>query len=136
MKKIFYIAPLIIIGLIFLLSYSKEDAPENIPVGTYELENRTDIKNDQIIVEYTDKGFVPNEISIKQGQTVEWVNKTTNPMWVASDDHPAHLIYPEFDAKKRFMENETYSFTFDKVGEWGYHNHARAIDIGKVIVTE
>jgi plastocyanin len=55
-------------------------------------------------------------------------------MWVASASHPNHTVYPEFDEKTSVKKGSSYLFTFDKVGSWGYHNHTRASDFGKVIV--
>ncbi len=85
-------------------------------------------------VTYTDNGFVPKSVTIKNGETVTWTNTTSHPMWVASDPHPTHTNYPGFDAKTRIAKGETYSFTFIKVGSWGYHNHLSAADTGTVIV--
>jgi hypothetical protein len=61
-------------------------------------------------------------------------NESGKKMWVASDDHPSHLIYPEFDAKKGVETGSTYEFVFNKVGTWGYHNHLSPSSTGTVIV--
>jgi plastocyanin len=57
-------------------------------------------------------------------------------VWTASDEHPAHTIYPEFDQKTVAGRGNEYSFKFEKVGTWGFHNHANASHVGKIIVTE
>jgi len=54
-------------------------------------------------------------------------------LWVASTPHPIHNDLPGFDAKAAMA---SYSFTFDKVGEWGLHNHLRPSDTGTIIVVE
>jgi hypothetical protein len=65
-------------------------------------------------------------------------------MWVASAQHPTHTVYPEktdadclgsaFDACEGVSPGNSWSFTFNEVGEWGYHNHLRANHWGRVIV--
>jgi plastocyanin len=87
-------------------------------------------------VRYTGSGFEPNSITIKAGQAVTWTDKSTDDMWVASNPHPTHTDYPGFDALKNIPPNGTYSFTFTKVGTWGYHNHLNPSQQGEVIVTK
>lgn len=60
-------------------------------------------------------------------------------MWVATDPHPDHTAYPEFDVLRanggKYPEpRNDFSFTFDKVGTWTYHNHTNPTDKGKIIV--
>jgi plastocyanin len=89
-----------------------------------------------VIVNYSATGFSPKDISVKAGQTVRFVNTTASGMSVASDDHPAHTIYPEFDQWKdaKYKGQKTYEFTFTKVGTWAYHNHMKETDGGTVNV--
>lgn len=89
------------------------------------------------MVSYTDQGFSPKEITVKIGMTVTWTNNNTGKqMWVASAPHPVHTDYPGFDAKQASAAGGTYSFTFDKVGDWKYHNHTNPSDFGIVHVTQ
>jgi len=69
-------------------------------------------------------------------------------MWVASDPHPAHTGYdgtslaqhcatgstPSFDECSSVAKGSSYSFTFNKSGSWGYHNHANHSYAGTVVV--
>lgn len=61
------------------------------------------------------------------------VTFTGSNLWVASDPHPIHTDLPGFDPRK---VQESFSFTFDRVGEWGFHNHLRPSDTGTIIVVE
>ncbi|MDY6771173.1 MAG: hypothetical protein SV186_04420 [Candidatus Nanohaloarchaea archaeon] len=98
------------------------------------------------VVIYNQSGFFPQTITIQKGETVTW--KSQGPrMWVASDVHPTHTEYAgtrlsqhcgnaetadeRFDACKM---TQTYSFTFNKTGTWGYHNHVLSQHTGTVIV--
>lgn len=88
----------------------------------------------QNTVEYTPGGFVPKTITVKVGTTVTWVNKDNDPVWVASNPHPVHTNLPGFDAKKGVPTGGTYSYTFTKLGSWGYHNHLEPSNTGTVVV--
>ncbi len=87
-----------------------------------------------VLVTYTDSGFAPNTITIKKGDTVKFLNQSSRKMWVASDPHPTHTNYPEFDEKTAVANGGSYQFTFTKIGSWGYHNHFSSRDIGRIIV--
>ena len=96
------------------------------------------------IVTYTKNGFSPKEITIKQGETVTFINESGGGMWVASAIHPTHRLYPiksdddcsgsSFDQCQNSSSGISWDFTFDIEGEYGYHNHVRANHWGKVIV--
>ncbi|OGL73104.1 hypothetical protein A3E39_04390 [Candidatus Uhrbacteria bacterium RIFCSPHIGHO2_12_FULL_60_25] len=85
-------------------------------------------------VEYVNGGFSPNEIQIAPGTTVTFVNKTSQPLWVASDPHPAHTNLAGFDSKTVLDQGESYAFTFENVGKWDFHNHKSPGVKGRVIV--
>lgn len=87
-------------------------------------------------VDLTDNGFSPASVTIKKGETVKFVNKSTGPMGVASNPHPTHTDYPGFDQNKSASQGQKeYDFTFEKVGTWGYHNHLNPSVTGTVVVT-
>ena len=91
----------------------------------------------KIVVTYGAGGeFSPNNITIKKGETITWKNDSAVFFWPASAIHPTHQIYPEFDAKKGTAPGGEWSFTFDKVGTWKYHDHLKPSAFGTVIVTE
>ena len=100
-------------------------------------------------VEYTASGFVPETLNIHQGDTVTFVNRVTSLTWPASDNHPTHTVYPGsgiqkcntpekstiFDACEPLGQGESYSFTFNSVGTWNYHDHRHPNDKGTIIVS-
>lgn len=86
------------------------------------------------VVEFTDDGFEPSTLTVKAGDTVKFENKSSDDFWPASNDHPTHLLYPGFDAKKPILSGDSYSFTFTKTGTWGYHNHLEPDVQGTIIV--
>jgi plastocyanin len=108
-------------------------------------DNAVDTTPEVIVVKYSNDGFSPKEISVSIGQTVRFVNESSGNMWVGSAQHPTHIVYSGTSLKEHcpdingdsFDQCESgseYSFTFIKTGEWGYHNHVKPNDFGKVIV--
>ena len=88
------------------------------------------------IVTYTAEGlFVPERLDILAGDTVTFVNKSDWGVWPASNIHPTHEIYPEFDPLREIPPGESWSFTFDKNGYWRYHNHSYASETGLIVVS-
>lgn len=145
-----YIVGLIIVGLIIVgvslwgmknTAKTKSDySDQSRAVGESSLTGNT------VEVTYTNTdGFTPDNVSIKIGDTVKFVNKSFGKMWIASDEHPTHMEYdgtnlqqhcaagatPSFD---QCGTGTTYSFTFTKAGKWDYHNHTRSRIGGTIIV--
>lgn len=87
-------------------------------------------------IEYKDNKFIPSEVKIKKGDTVKWVNKSDMANWPASAFHPTHQVYPGFDALKGLGKGESYSFKFDKIGSWKYHDHLDPSVTGVIVVEE
>ncbi len=79
-------------------------------------------KTDQKI-EMTNNGFLPRRITVNVNDTVIFINTDTTTHWPASDIHPSHGIYPAFDPKKFIVPGSTWSFQFDRVGMWSFHDH-------------
>ncbi|MDO8482298.1 MAG: plastocyanin/azurin family copper-binding protein [bacterium] len=161
-----YIVGIVIIALVIIgvslmgrnkkLSDTKSAAPEKEVAGQISDTTTTDSKDTKITsitpegktteVNYTSaNGFTPDTLSIKVGDTVKFVNKSPERMWVGSDIHPTHMNYdgtslkqhcgttpsPSFD---QCASGSEYSFTFTKAGSWNYHNHPRATMKGVVVV--
>lgn len=89
---------------------------------------------DSATVTYNGTAFSPAKITVQPGTTVKFVNQSSSPMWVASDPHPVHTDFSEFDAKKSSGQGQTYSFTFEEAGTYDYHNHLNSGSTGTVTV--
>lgn len=98
-------------------------------------------------VSYSGAGFSPGEVTIKKGGTVTWKNESNGKMWVASAQHPSHMVYAGTSREAHCPDasgtafdqcagGSDYSFTFEKVGTWNYHDHMNATVFGKVTVVE
>jgi plastocyanin len=85
-------------------------------------------------ITYTNSCYSPANLAINKNDTVQFTNTSTKNMWPASNNHPSHTLYPEFDANKNIVPGGTYSFTFAKVGLWGYHDHLKPSCTGTITV--
>lgn len=106
---------------------------------------QNEVKNEVI---YTDSGYFPSVLTIKLGDKVTFKNQSSKGMWTASALHPSHSVYsgtslndhcPDtnnvaFDQCKSAQPGESWSFTFEKKGTFGYHNHVEASRFGKITV--
>lgn len=91
-------------------------------------------REQSILVIYGDAGFSPDQIKVRKGGLVTFVNDSPRPMWVASDSHPTHTDLLGFDQKQGVGQQGNYSYTFTQAGNWKYHNHLNSGDEGMVIV--
>lgn len=90
----------------------------------------------------TDAGFSPLSLTVRQGDTVIWKNESSGASWPASAKHPTHKDYPTtggclgstFDACRGIAPGESWSFTFNEIGDWNFHDHVNPAWNGKIIV--
>lgn len=86
------------------------------------------------VIRVNDGGFTPPTLEIRQGDTVTFENMGKTPRWPASNIHPTHEVYPEFDPKRPIEGGGRWSFTFDRAGEWRFHDHLQAELGGSITV--
>lgn len=93
------------------------------------------VPDDAIEITMTADGFTPSSVEIVTGQAVCWKNAHRGEArWPASDDHPTHQEYPEFDPQKPVKEGERWCLTFLRSGSWKFHDHLFPEFRGMVIV--
>lgn len=71
----------------------------------------------------SENGFEPAEMIIQKNTTVAFVNEDNVDRWPASNIHPTHEIYPEFDPKRPIPPGNNWVFKFKKAGTFKYHDH-------------
>ena len=81
-----------------------------------------------------DTGFDPENIVIERGTKVIFKNIGEQLHWPASNLHPTHGIYPEFDPQQPIEPGGEWNFVFDKAGVWRYHDHLNPILRGTINV--
>lgn len=82
----------------------------------------------------TEAGFTPDELTIRKGDIVHFKNEDADSHWPASNPHPIHDIYSQFDPKTAILPNTTWSFQLNKTGEWHYHDHMIPYNTGVILV--
>ncbi len=97
-----------------------------------------------VTVTFNGDAFSPKTVTINKGDTVKWVSTGGN-MWVASAQHPDHVVYSGTTRSQHCPDTSgtafdqcapgtSYSFTFNKTGTWNYHDHLNAQLFGTIIV--
>lgn len=97
-----------------------------------------------VTVTFSDAGYSPSGVTIKKGDSVMFKNGSATETWPASAMHPTHAVYPTtggcigstFDACRGLAAGESWSFQFNEVGKWNYHDHLNPTKFGSVTVTE
>lgn len=88
-----------------------------------------------VVIKMTSNSFEPAQITLDQNASIIFVNEDTLPRWPASNIHPTHELYPEFDPKKPIDPGESWSFKPQKPGVWKYHDHLSPHIRGSLTVT-
>lgn len=133
----------VIAGGYLLLQGEKVQAPTDealTPATSSAVEQNTII--------YNETGYTPASLVVKIGDTVVFKNESAKNMWPASAMHPSHSVYsgttlsehcPDlenstFDACQGIAPGQSWSFMFNKAGEWKYHDHLSPNFFGGIIV--
>lgn len=88
------------------------------------------------IVAMTEDGFVPQEVTVDKNTFVKFVNKDSVGHWPASNIHPTHEIYPEFDPRAEVAPGRSWIFKAGKRGVFRYHDHLNPHKTGILIIKE
>ena len=88
----------------------------------------------EFIIIMKDDKYEPQNPEIKKGTKVIFKNTSTEPRWPASNIHPTHGIYPEFDPREPVPSGSEWSFVFEKAGRWKYHDHLVPLIRGEITV--
>lgn len=75
---------------------------------------------------------IPAEINIDLGEEVTFQNTGSEDIWPASDFHPTHTIYSQFDPQQPVKPGKSWKFKFERVGNFKFHDHL-APHVGGVI---
>lgn len=134
MKKVFLsVVAIAAIGAAIYLTMSKEKSPA--PAGDNGA-NQTQNTGEPVEILMTSGKFQPESITIKAGTKVTFKNQDSVSRWPASNLHPTHGIFPEFDPKQPISPGGEWSFVFDKAGTWKFHDHLLPSLRGTITVTQ
>jgi hypothetical protein len=96
--------------------------------------NSSSIKQEEMRMVYFNGSYHPKEIKIAPNQKIVWINNGTGPIWPASNMHPTHEIYSDFDPMQPVHPGKNWSFVFGKEGIWKYHDHLNPALTGTITV--
>lgn len=121
---------IIIFGGILLVSYvlfasKKNNGNKMVPLTRFTA-----------TVELSPSGFIPSTLKIKKGTAVTFTNGSDQLYWIASDPHPIHTLLPEFDSQQPIETGGTFTFIFDKVGTFTYHDHLNPLRFNGTVIVE
>lgn len=141
-----YLAAALIVTTVIVSGCTDELPDEQLPENNNSTISPSNQSENTTLITHTSSGFQPQTITIEKGETVTWQSETGN-MWVASDRHPTHTQYAGTSRTEHcsggdqtsaaFDQCSTgteFSFTFEKSGDWNYHNHENSFQGGTVIV--
>lgn len=92
--------------------------------------------HEELIIRITENGFEPKELTVSEGDEVIFLNNDNKDHWPASDFHPTHTLYEEFDTRKGIRPGESWKFKFEKTGSWRIHDHLFPHMTGIIVVLE
>jgi plastocyanin len=79
-------------------------------------------------------GFSPAQLVVREGDTVTFTTKNSEAFWPASNVHPTHTSFPDFDPRQPVSPSDSWSFTFTKAGSYKFHDHINANFEGEITV--
>jgi plastocyanin len=97
----------------------------------------------QHLVSYTENGFEPTVITIKNGETVRFTNNSGEPLWIAAVESDESLLYPAvqngcgssaLDSCSLIATQDFWEFTFTHSGSWKFTNILNRAEGGTVLV--
>ncbi|MEX2043617.1 MAG: cupredoxin domain-containing protein [Patescibacteria group bacterium] len=125
------------IGTALFVSQNNDDevipkpAPTATPAGQASPDQAAD--RPAITVVLTEEGFSPTTVTVDAGGPVEFRNASGRPAIVASDPHPQHTGLSGLESDT-LSDGESYTFTFERFGTFGIHNHLNPSQTAEVIV--
>lgn len=126
---------LVILGGAYFF-FQQKQTPTGKRIQQGEFLAKEAIQKEDMVIRVTKEGFIPESVTVKKGEKVVWLNESSQFSWPASDVHPTHQIYLEFDALEPFGPGDAWAFRFLRQGQWNFHDHLRANKKGTVEVLE
>jgi len=95
-------------------------------------EDNSDVADQNQTITYSDDGFSPADLAVKEGTKITIKNDSSRTLDFASDDHPTHLTNSELNVGL-IEPGASKNFTPSK-GTWGFHDHLNASATGQIVV--
>ncbi|MEK7617102.1 MAG: cupredoxin domain-containing protein [Patescibacteria group bacterium] len=134
------IVVLVILAGWYFLQSQKAQAPSPAPQVTTEeaspstSEATETAQMEKNVVTISSSGFMPQNITIKAGDTISWMNEDSESHQVQSAVHPTHQLYPPLNTVGLLKSGEKKSLSFPDAGTYKYHDHLNPSLTGSVTV--
>lgn len=130
---ILIVVAVLALGVLFFLFKAKADSVPNLS-QTPDINAQQVVETKTIIMK--PDSFEPKNITIQKNTRIIFKNEDSQDRWPASALHPTHGVYPEFDPQEPVAAGSEWSFVFDKVGGWKYHDHLIPSLTGEITVVD
>lgn len=141
-KAVVAVMAVVIIGA-GVLALTKDDKPadtSNTPASSNQNNGNNESQAEPEETEqaagtitYTGSGFSPETLTVKSGDTVTVRNESSRTIEFESDPHPAHTSNTELNIDT-IRPGESKTFTVNRTGTFGYHDHLDSSKTGTIIV--
>lgn len=129
---------LVLIGWFYIQSQKSQPVASPVPQVQSEIPPATTSATPQIldknVVTITSTGFSPQQMTVKVGESVTWVNAGSEDHQVNSAPHPTHTAYQPLNTVGLLKPGDKKSLTFPTAGTYKYHDHLNPSLFGSVTV--
>jgi plastocyanin len=105
-------------------------------VGANQALSHGGVDDAELIIRMNDNGFEPKELTVVEGDEVLFINNDDVDRWPASNFHPTHTLYPEFDPLEGIKPGASWKMKFEEVGTHRMHDHLIPHMTGTIVVLE
>ena len=112
---------------------SEQDSQERTSSSSSSLTITEEGRVVSIVGNSGSNSYNPNPIEIKVGDTVTWINNDSSPHTVTSSSSSSSSKDINFDSDV-LRKDETFSFTFDREGEYPYFCTLHPSMVGTIVV--
>ncbi|MEX2028411.1 MAG: cupredoxin domain-containing protein [Candidatus Curtissbacteria bacterium] len=131
-KKKVGIFSVVILSVFLLSACNSNEQSSSLNETTTQSTSSSDTE-ESVVVTYSESGFSPSTVNVGIGQKVVFKNVGVSGVFIASDPHPTHSLYPELNVGMVNPGGEGAA-TFAAAGTYTYHNHLNANHKGTIVV--
>ena len=94
--------------------------------------------SDPVIIIFNNGEVTPSCVKVSQGAEIKWLNAGDENIQIGADPHPVHTGNKEVSYGGFVLDmapSEEKTFTINKVGKTGYHDHLDS-SVGGVIIVD
>lgn len=126
---------ILILAAILLGGYWYLTEQSKLPLPIKQIQQATKLTvAEENHININPSGFSPATIKIKKGTQITWTNTDNRAHRVSSDPHPYHTNLAGLDSPA-LLANQTFSFNFESIGTYTYHDHLNPLSFkGEIIV--